>query len=382
MNPLLIVRSEILSTLIILFLLLYNQYCSRFRKSKDYFFGMAAACLGHNIAALVTELTVNSATVPRLVNDGGHMFFFFFALVFALKYYEYVLSLILPRKESKKYRVCAHALCGVVFAVMLFSPIQYLRGNGTNYSAGFGPTFCYLIGFLFIIIADVMLIVYRKRINFSIVGSLLPISMMALSFLLIQKLVPEFLFSGPAMTLIAVGLFFAMENPVGKIQQRAFIDHDTQVWNRNCYEYDLENKIARSLSGGARLTYVLGDVNGLKAVNDTLGHISGDELIAHSASVLQESLEHAFRIYRIGGDEFAALYLDTALSVVEAEVSRAKKLCGEYRIGSSIPTGMSFGIAESAAQESLAETVRRADVEMYAAKERYYQENGIERRKH
>ena len=116
---------------------------------------------------------------------------------------------------------------------MLISPINYLQGNGTKYSAGTGPTLCYALGFVLFIIADIVMIINHKRINNTIIYTLLPLSFITLAFLLTQIIIPEFLFTGSALTLIAVGMFLAMENPVGKFRERAFIDHNTQTWNRN-----------------------------------------------------------------------------------------------------------------------------------------------------
>lgn len=381
MNPLLIVRTDILSSLIILFLIFYDRYCARFREGEDYFFGVAVACLGHDVMALVTELTVNSETVPKTVNDAAHMLFFFFAVLYGLKYFEYALALILPKKDAKKYRIGAYVVCLCAFVVLLVSPIEYLQGRDTRYSAGIGATLCYAMGFLLLILADVIMILNRKRIDDAVIYSLLPISSMALVFLLVQILVPEFLFTGAAMTLMVLGLFCATENPVGKLQRRANVDLDTQAWNRNCYEHDMERTIRPKAASGVGVVYVLGDINGLKQVNDTLGHQNGDKLLADTARVLTETLYHAYRVYRVGGDEFAAVYLDKELALVREEVALAGKKCEEFRFGENVPVGISFGIAEKEKTEDLSETIRRADREMYAAKDAYYREHHIDRRR-
>lgn len=220
MNTLLIVRPEILSAIVVVFLILYDIYCSRYREGKDYFIGFALMCLGHDIMAFITEITVNMESVPSIINDVCHILFFLFSLLYSLKYFEYALSLVVPRHQIKKYMIIGYVCSIVSIIVMLISPIYYLQGNGTKYSAGTGPTLCYMLGFVLFIIADIVMIINHKRINNSIVYVLLPLSFITLGLLMVQIIIPEFLFTGSALTLTAVGMFLAMGNPVGKFQER------------------------------------------------------------------------------------------------------------------------------------------------------------------
>ncbi len=381
MNPLLIIRTDILSTLFILFLIIYDAYYARLRAGENRFLGVAAACLGHDVTALVTELTINSDAVPQLVNDAAHKMFFFFAVLFSLKYFEYALALIMPKKEARIYRSVALALCFIASVVLFLSPVVYRQGNGTRYSGGIGAMVSYALDFALFVAAGVIMLICRKRIDRAVFYSLLPLSAMAVGFLAVHLFVPEFLFTGAALTLTSLGLFCATENPIGKLQREAFVDPDTRVWNRNCYEHDLENAIREKTENGAAVIYVLGDINGLKTINDRLGHQSGDKLIRESARVLTETMSHAFRINRIGGDEFAILYFDTKLPVVMREVVLASAKCTDFNFGENVPVGISFGVAEKLKEEEMGDTIRRADVEMYAAKDAYYREHRIDRRR-
>ncbi len=382
MNLVLILRADILSTLTVLFLIIYEVYCSRYRKERNYFLTFASMCLGHDIFALITEITVNTPSVPKYLNDAAHIMFFFFSLGFSLLYFEYVLSLLMPRRDQRKYLIPTVLVCCGAMIVMLFSDIEYVRGYDTYYSAGLGPTICYVTGFVLFIAADVMMVIYHKRINKSVLYFALPLSVMMLGLMVVQILVPEFLFTGSALTLTVFGVFFAIENPVGRMQERAFIDHDTKVWNRNCYEHDLEERLPAELENGTQLYYVLGDINGLKAVNDKLGHLRGDKLIADCAKMLTETMHSAYRIYRIGGDEFAVIYLNPSEEEVYCEVNEARRRGMTMKVEEDLPVGMSFGTAKREPGEALALTIRRADLQMYREKASYYEENGIERRRY
>lgn len=377
MNTLLIVRPELLSVIIIIFLISYDIYCSRYREGKDYFIGFALMCLGHDIMALVTEITVNMDKIPVAVNDVFHILFFLFSLLYSLKYFEYALSLVVPKYQIKKYMMIGYISSITAIAVMLVSPINYLQGNGTKYSAGTGPTLCYALGFLLFIIADVVMIINHKRINDVIVYTLLPLSFITLGLLMVQIIIPEFLFTGSALTLTAVGMFLAMENPVGKFRERAFIDHNTQVWNRNCYEYDLGHVIASKMKEGTEVSCIVSDINSLKRINDSLGHLAGDKLIASVADILNKEMKNAFRVYRIGGDEFVILYFDKKDEIVKKEMEEAMHQCMAIHIDDAIPVGASFGFAKLMEKEDFSEMIHRADISMYQEKEKFYQDHKI-----
>lgn len=380
MNTLLIVRPEILSAIVTIFLILYDVYCSRYREGKDYFFGFALMCLGHNIMALITEITVNMESIPRMVNDVCHVLFYLFSLLYSVKYFEYAISQIVPRHQMKKYMMIGYVCSITSIIVMLVSPIHYLQGNGTKYSAGTGTTLCYMLGFVLFIIADIIMVLNHKRINDSVVYLLLPLSFITLGLLLVQIIVPEFLFTSSALTLTAVGMFLAIENPVARFREKAYIDHNTQTWNRNGYEYDVEHVLKNKMKEECPISYVIADINGMKRINDSLGHLVGDQLVVSVAAILNEVMVNAFRIYRIGGDEFAILYLNKSVEIVKREIALASEKCQKLHFDDKIPVGVALGCAKRENGEEFLEMVHRADLDMYSEKEKFYREKGIHRR--
>lgn len=379
MNILLIIRSEIMAIFILLFLTVYNEICAKYRDGKDFFRGVALTALGHSVFALITEITVNLERIPVIWNNVFHIIFFTFALLFSLKYFEYALSLILLKNRAKIFLRVAYFISLVCIVVMVFSPIRYVHGNGTFYSAGIGPTLCYALGFVLMLLSDVLMIIYRKKINESTVLLLIPISLMGLTFLGIQIVVPEFLFTGSALSLISLGVFFAIENPVEKFKNRSFIDFDTQTWNKNCYDYDLSDYVRRN---NESLIYVLADINGLKKVNDHYGHLEGDALIKACAESLVTKMPHAHKVYRIGGDEFAVIYLNIPVDIVEQEIKEVRYSCDKKSRQHRFPVSMAMGYAAFEPGEKMEDMIRRADQMMYAGKDDYYRKNGIERRKY
>lgn len=381
MSTLIILRPEIFSAIIMLFLIMYDKYCARFRNEKENFFKFALVCFLHCIFALITEITVNLDGVPIIINDICHILFFLFSLLYSLFYFEYALGLIMTKSKLKNRIMAAGYIVSIICViVMVVSPIEYIQGENTRYSAGVGPSLCYMLGFLLFIAADIIMIVNYKHINRGVILVLLPLSFMTLGLLLVQIILPEFLYTAQSLTLTAVGLFLAIENPVEKFKNRAFIDSNVQVWNRNCYEYDLEHVVIEKIRKGEQLTCVMGDVNGLKSVNDNLGHLEGDKLLDTVVQVWRDNMKSVYKIYRVGGDEFVALYFNKPLDTLKKEIIEIEQVCNSIKMDKGVPVGISIGYAEATEGESVNETFKRAETMMYENKRLYYQENDVIRR--
>ncbi len=164
-------------------------------------------------------------------------------------------------------------------------------------------------------------------------------------------------------------------------QRNANTDAMTGFFNRRAYENDM------TAQGGApyeqNLVYVSADLNGLKGVNDAYGHKAGDELIAGAAQCLRQSLGNYGKLYRVGGDEFAALiFCDSAqMGRIERDVGQvAAEWSDRHEHKLAIACG--FVRAEEFPNEPIFELAKKADTRMYEAKAEYYRKNGIDRRRY
>lgn len=368
---------------ILFFLISYSIYCSKYHSGKNNFLPFAFVCLGHSIFAMVTELTVNNPDCPKLANDICHILFFIFALAFCLEYFIYTIYLVAPANKARIPRIIATIVCGFAILFTCFSKIEYLKGNGTIYSAGVGPSLCYAIGCFLFVGSVTLLAINYKKISWSVLFALIPITCIAVGFLITQIFVPELLFTGPAVTLILIGAFFAIENPIGKFEDRANLDLDTHARNRNCYEKDIEQLKKRIKEDKIEypLIYVICDINGLKTVNDNYGHVEGDKLIFTAAEVLMTYLKNAKNVYRIGGDEFVALFEGVKISVVEEQIALVNVECEKASKNLVTPLTISIGYAVYTQGDDIEDVVRSADETMYANKDAYYKNKGLNRRK-
>ena len=147
------------------------------------------------------------------------------------------------------------------------------------------------------------------------------------------------------------------------------LDPLTGLLNRQAY-YDDCASLSKSIKAVASI-----DMNGLKTLNDTQGHQSGDEALKKIGQCLRDLMDRKTTAYRIGGDEFAILFFHgNAEEIAAAETKIKERVSAE---GCSV----SFGYAVCCKERSLDETIAESDRLMYEDKANYYRTNGIERRK-
>ena len=160
----------------------------------------------------------------------------------------------------------------------------------------------------------------------------------------------------------------------------SFIDQSTQLLNRRAFE----EKKAELVQAGLKedFVYVTADLNGLKQVNDNLGHAAGDELIKGAADCLKECFGKYGGVYRIGGDEFAAMLRLSDAGMKEA-MDRLDRTTERWSGQLVKSLSISCGSASSREfpSENIGELIRISDERMYAAKAAYYARTGFERRK-
>ncbi len=156
-------------------------------------------------------------------------------------------------------------------------------------------------------------------------------------------------------------------------------DRLTGGLNRMAYGIALSEMSAEMMEDD--FVYVSVDLNGLKQTNDTQGHSAGDELINGASRCLCEVFEKYGKVYRIGGDEFAALIhtKEDSIDRIADELQTVTKNWTGENVGE---LSLSVGYAShkefpGATMETL---IRTADKRMYEAKREYYRAPGVDRR--
>ncbi len=158
-------------------------------------------------------------------------------------------------------------------------------------------------------------------------------------------------------------------------QLRHLADHDplTGLENRRAFERAIADHLASVRRYGATGALLILDLDHFKAVNDTLGHHAGDELIVAVAALLRGAVRESDRVARLGGDEFAVLLPradERQAAAVAAKLVAAIREDRRVLGGRSLATTVSVGVAPFHSGDRTAEQMLvDADLAMYDAKE-------------
>lgn len=152
----------------------------------------------------------------------------------------------------------------------------------------------------------------------------------------------------------------------------------TGVQNRNAYEKDCEN-FSDMLTDENLIVFSI-DVNGLKQMNDTMGHYAGDELIVCAASCITSILGIYGKIYRIGGDEFMAIIHYDGNAQDLKQLINDDALCKKGECVGEISLSIGYAERRNLPSADLETLKKAADRMMYLDKETYYKLKGVDRR--
>ncbi|MDF2570145.1 MAG: rpfC 2 [Sporomusa sp.] len=154
-----------------------------------------------------------------------------------------------------------------------------------------------------------------------------------------------------------------------KLLHMGFHDSLTGLYNRNYFEQEI-NRISTGRYNP--IGFISIDVDGLKLVNDNLGHGAGDTLLTTVGQIIKKSFHHGDTAVRLGGDEFAVLMLVTDVLSVQKACQKLGEQIVEYNIkNSTIPVSISIGwsVGNLGCDNSIHEFIEKVDNLMYAEKE-------------
>ena len=177
------------------------------------------------------------------------------------------------------------------------------------------------------------------------------------------------------LTHFVVTLLDVTENRMINEQISYHASHDqlTALVNRREFEIRLKNLLSSPREAGVQHAFCFLDLDQFKVVNDTCGHVAGDELLRQVAGLLQEKVRASDTLARLGGDEFGIIMmncpLDNARALAEAirdEIAQFK-FCWEKQV---FNIGVSIGVVEIN-EHSLSDTeiLKQADSACYTAKD-------------
>ncbi len=160
------------------------------------------------------------------------------------------------------------------------------------------------------------------------------------------------------------------------LREQAVRDPLTQLFNRHYLNEVIDGEFDRADRYGREITLMMLDIDGFRRVNNTLGHLRGDEVLQNVAQVLSESVRTADSVIRYGGDEFLIVMPETLEDtgrVEERLKKRVEALPSKLGLG-NLKIGLSIGIYVRHAGDthSVQEILAQADQQMYTDKRKTY----------
>ena len=155
---------------------------------------------------------------------------------------------------------------------------------------------------------------------------------------------------------------------------RQLVDFDalTQLYNRRCGDKRCVESMERCINSNQPYCIAIGDIDFFKKVNDTYGHEAGDEILRNVAKTLKLGMPAGAFVARWGGEEFFMMFerhtLEEAEAVLNAVLGNIRAMTTVFE-GQEIKVTMSFGVTLGIPGETKDEALKRADGNLYYAKE-------------
>jgi diguanylate cyclase (GGDEF)-like protein len=162
----------------------------------------------------------------------------------------------------------------------------------------------------------------------------------------------------------------ALDNAFRYREARRLADIDalTGLRNRRYFHETLQRESARAQRYGRRLALLVLDVDDFKAINERVGHLAGDAVLAETAARVRQVLRASDIACRVGGDEFAIILPEAGTTEAAQLYRRVEKAVSASPIGSIARLTLSGGVAELTESDDAKTFFERADHALYRAK--------------
>ena len=154
-----------------------------------------------------------------------------------------------------------------------------------------------------------------------------------------------------------------------EVEREARIDTLTELFNRRSFDEVMTIETSRFSRYGGVFSLIIADLDSLKTVNDTYGHLAGDEALRQVGGVIRSMIRISDQAFRYGGDEFAIFLPNTSVDAANRVAERIRKQIASKIIANQTSVTISLGLASWPANGREANAViAAADAALYEAK--------------
>jgi diguanylate cyclase (GGDEF)-like protein/PAS domain S-box-containing protein len=165
----------------------------------------------------------------------------------------------------------------------------------------------------------------------------------------------------------------ALRDRAKELAKLAFLDPASHVGNRRYLEQQLSQQLNYFYKSGTLFGIILADLDQLKKINDTYGHVSGNAALVSVARTLSSCLRASDVVGRWGGDEFLAILPGISRKTLATTAEKCRALVAQSTVavesGQQVPVSVSVGAAMVAPGDSPDSLFKRADERLYASKQ-------------
>lgn len=321
--PILILRSEIMCMIILVFIALASK---RYKMGKDntIFARLLICAIIHVIFDIITVLTINKI-IPTsdMMNKTIHVFFYLSALMFSSEFLHYILNLVKPNKKIANHIISY--IFVVLYAIIVWFPFMTIElydwVGGTYASSGIAAIAGYGCAFINFIYGFILMFLYRKKIKENIMATLFPMTFVAILLVVFQIFVQSLLFTGAAVTIITIGFFFSSDSPAQVFKQKNKDEALSLIKTNAQYKEDLIKYNEEFIKNKEKnFVFIQISIDNLSNVNDSLGHLIGDDYILQIVESAVHNFKDAVAIYRINGPDFSVVYRESTEEIVKNDI--------------------------------------------------------------
>jgi len=183
----------------------------------------------------------------------------------------------------------------------------------------------------------------------------------------------RFDYAGEECVLVVVRDITERKRMEAELRRLAATDDLTGLCNRRKFLELGEREVGRAARYDSPLSFILFDLDHFKRINDTYGHLAGDQVLQAVAAECQDQVRESDVLARLGGEEFGVLAVETSLAQAIAVAERLRNGIRGLVVSTQsadIPIASSFGVAQLRdAEEDIEILIGRADAALYRAKE-------------
>jgi len=153
-----------------------------------------------------------------------------------------------------------------------------------------------------------------------------------------------------------------------KLEHKALHDNLTGLYNREKLNDFLTHEINIANRYEGQLSIILFDIDNFKSINDTYGHVCGDDVLRHLSSLVKGAIRNTDILARWGGEEFIIVAASTALNSAKIIAENIRHLISQEVFPDIGRLTCSFGVTSYKSQESMNQFIERVDNALYEAK--------------